>query len=268
MARSQLLCIWCLKIGRKSKEHIVAEVLGCPPGFVLKHGEVCADCNSRLGPLDAVLAQSFDFLRVWAGIPGKKHKLPRITGRTNVRGSITPKGHMELHFNMGSHAVETKTYGMIPAVSGSQRDVLGSFELIGPVAHTKMNFTVGDHPHFSRAIHKIAFERLLKLTSWEHLLEKKFDPIRQFVMNGAGHREVLALKPQEWRYYHEFPNSVWHDEEGSPSVEFILCGIPFVVGLGPDQRMMEKIKREAFRIYGPNGWAYLPVTVNASAPSE
>ena len=266
MPKSQLACIWCLKNGRKSKEHIVPEVLGCPPGFVLKRGEVCDKCNSKLSPLDAVLGQSFDFLRVVARIPGKKHKPPRITGRTNLRASVTRKGHLDLLLNLESHAVETEAFGTIPEISDSYRDVIGSFQRIGTIGETQMSFTIGGHPDFGRAMHKIAFEWLLKLTSWAELLDRKFDPVRRYVMNGTGHREVLTLATQEWRYYHEFQNRVWKDEDGSPGVEFVLCGLPFLVALGSDQRMIEKLKRETFKMYGPNGWAYLPITVNSSTP--
>lgn len=259
--RQQLPCIWCLKKGRKSKEHIVPEVLGCPPGFVLKRGEVCADCNPRLSPLDAVLGESFDFLRVWARVPDKKRKPPRITGRTNLRASVTRSGHVDLHLNLERHAVETDAFGTIPAASGSDRDVAGSFERIGPLAHTQLNFTVGNHPDFSRAMHKIAFEWLVKLTSWEQCLESTFDPVREYVIRGLGRREVLAVVPPEWWYYHEFPYRIWHNEDGSPCVAFILCGVPFAVALGPDQRTIEKMKQEAFRQYGSNGWASLPVTL-------
>lgn len=153
MAESQFPCIWCLKKGRKSKEHIVPEVLGCPPGFVLKRGQVCADCNSKLSPLDAVLADSFDFLRVLARIPDKRRRPPRITRRTNFRASVNRKGQMELHFNLGAQAVKTEAFGTIPALCGSHRDVMGSFDRNGSFAQTLMNFTIGGHPDFSRAIH-------------------------------------------------------------------------------------------------------------------
>lgn len=258
------VCVWCLKEGRKSKEHIVPEVLGCPTGFVLNRGEVCADCNSTvLSSLDGVLGESFDFLRVWARVPGKKQKPPRMTGRTNLRASVTRRGHVDLHLNLEQHAVQTDAFGAIPPASGSHRDVAGSFERIGALARTQMNFTIGGHPDFSRAIHKVAFEWLVRLTSWEQALESRFNPVREYVVRGLGQREVLVLVPQDWRYYHEFPNHIWHDEEGSPCVDFILCGLPFLVTLGSDQRAIERIKQEVFRQYGASGWAYLPVTVES-----
>lgn len=229
---------------------------------MLNRGEVCADCNSTvLSPLDDVLGESFDFLRVWARVPGKKKKPPRMTGRTNLRASVTRRGHVDLHLNLEQHAVESGTFGTIPAASGSHRDVAGSFERIGPLARTRMNFTIGGHPDFSRAIHKVAFEWLVKLTSWDAALESRFDPIRDYVIKELGHREVLVMVPEDWRYCHEFPKRIWHDEEDSPCVDFILCGLPFCVALGPDQRAIDKIKQEAFRQYGPSGWAYLPVKV-------
>jgi hypothetical protein len=88
--------------------------------------------------------------------------------------------------------------------------------------------------------------------------------VRRYVIDGEGHREVLTVVTQEWSYYHKFPKRVWNDAEGSPCVDFILCGLPFVVTLGSDQQIMEKLKQEMQKLYGPTGWTYLPVTVEAT----
>jgi hypothetical protein len=259
--KPKLPCIWCLKAGPKSKEHIVPEVLGCPPGFVLNRGEVCKGCNNgALAKLDAVLGESFDFLRVWGRVPGKNGKPPRITGRTNLRGVATRRGHVELHFNLEKHAVPGGPLGTIPPASGSHRDVAGSMSREGDVATTSMQFTIGGHPDFGRAIHKIAFEWLVRLVSWEQVLDSDYGPIRSHVLEGLGNRQVLMLVPEDWRYYHEFPNRVWHDTEGCPLVEFILCGIPLVVSLGPGQATIQRIKGDLLRQRGESGWTCLPLT--------
>jgi len=42
-------CIWCKSEHTdRSVEHIVPESLGCPRELVLRNGEVCDVCNSRL----------------------------------------------------------------------------------------------------------------------------------------------------------------------------------------------------------------------------
>lgn len=212
-----------------------------------------------LSPLDGILGESFDFLRVSARVPGKKGKIPKITGRTNLRSLLTRKGHLELHLNLEPHAINTDCFGAIPPASGSHRDVIGSFERIGPFAHTQMNFKLGGHPDFSRALHKVAFEWLVKLSSWEQVLEPRFNAVRDYVVRGVGHREIIIVMPPAWTYYHEFPNRLWHDEGGSPCVEFILCGLPIVVTLAPDQLGIERMKKEAYRMYGSTGWTYLPM---------
>lgn len=252
-------CIWCLKRRPKSREHIVPEVLGCPKELILKRGEVCKVCNNgRLSYLDGVLADTFDFMRMQAGQTGKKGKKPRITGRTNLRGGPGDHGEPEFYINLEKHAVKSVKYGMIPARSGDHRDVGGSFERMGDLVKVNMSFTIGAHPDFPRAIHKVAFERLVQIWPWESLLESKFDSVRAYVMDGEGHREVIGFMPQQWTYQHFFPGRAWTNAVGEPSVDFVLCGLPLWIYLGEHQRAVEELKAKALQWFGPSGWTVFP----------
>lgn len=257
-------CIWCLQLRTKSKEHIVPEVLGGPKELRLKRGEVCKVCNNgRLSYLDGVLGESFDFMRMHAGQPGKKGKKPRITGRSNLRGGPGDHGEPEFHINLEKHAVQSVKYGMIPARSGSYRDVDGSFERIGDTVKVQMSLTIGAHPDFSRAIHKVAFERLAQIWPWESLLESRFDPVRAYVMDGRGYREVIGFMPDQWIYHHFFPGSVWTNTAGDPSLHFALCGLPLWVYLGPDQQAVQDLKNMALGWFGNSGWTVFPPPVSS-----
>jgi len=241
-------CIWCLKNGRSSVEHIVPEVLGCPPGFVLKRGEVCKACNSSLlSPLDAALGESFDMIRVLNRVTGKRKRPPKITGRTNLRGFAPHKGPVVLQLNMEQRSVDGDIFGAIPPSDGSHRDVHGTFAREGQLCRCSITTTIGDHPDFSRALHKIALEWFVKLTSWDNVLDARFNVIRDFVLLNNGCREILMFTPENWSYRHEFPSIFWNHSDGSPLVQFVLCGFSFIVSLGTDQGSIEDLKREALR---------------------
>ena len=264
MANSVIrLCIWCLKSGRSSVEHIVPEVLGCPPGFVLKRGEVCKACNSNLlSPLDAALGESFDMLRVLNRVPGKRKKSPKVTGRTNLRGSASQKGHVVLQLNMEHRSVVDDIFGAIPPADGSCRDVHGTFMREGQFCRSSITATIGGHLACSRALHKIALEWFVKLTSWENVLDGNFNAVRDYVLLDVGRREVLMFAPENWSYRHEFPSIFWNGSDGCPLVNFVLCGFPFVVSLGTDQGSIEALKRKAIHSIGTRGWTSLPVISN------
>jgi hypothetical protein len=253
-------CIWCLKNGRSSVEHIIPEVLGCPPGFVLKRGEVCKDCNSNtLSQLDTALGESFDILRVLNRVPGKRKKSPKVTGRTNLRGHASRKGHIVLQLNMENNSVDSDIFGAIPPPGGSYRDVHGTFTREGQICRSTLTAKIGGHPDFSRALHKIALEWFVKLTSWDNVLDERFNVVREYVLNNLGSREVLMFAPESWSYRHEFPSIIWNDKDGSPIIQFILCGFPFLISLDRDNQSIEAIKREALHSIGSRGWTTLPV---------
>lgn len=253
-------CIWCLKAsGRPVIEHIVGESLGCPEGWVLKHGEVCRRCNGgTLSVLDAVLAESFDFLRVWAGVPGKRGQQPSITGRTNLRGRRTRNGHVDLFLNTGTRLSQHAHYGLVGPAAGRPSDVTGGIRPEGSVAHVNMRFAIGTDPRFGRAVHKVAFESYVKLTSWKAGLDERFDAVRAYVLDDVGHREVLTLIPAEWSYEHRFAQ-IHVDEQDNPVIVFVLCGFEMFVDLGPGQIAGGRMKAALYDQLGEGGWSVFPV---------
>ena len=246
-----MLCIWCKQPSKKyAKEHIIPEVLGCPDGFWLEQGEVCAKCNNDLGHLDSALADSFDFVRFFAGLPGKKGKLPKITSRSNI--TISWEGnHPIIEINLGSKKVRAGSGRILNPPIDKLTSVRGSFETEGPLGTVTLKVPVAHDPKLPRALHKISLAALVKLHSYEHVMQPHYDAVREFVRKGIGNREVLLGPPIEQDYYHYIVPMP--DSNGFCDMMIVLCRNNFYVDLSPSQIAIPKLKDALRSIYGDKG---------------
>lgn len=60
-----------------------------------------------------MLADSFDLIRVQAGIVGKEGRPATISGRGNMKGTMTEPGHMTLAINMTRRPVVAPVLGRL-----------------------------------------------------------------------------------------------------------------------------------------------------------
>lgn len=116
-----------------------------------------------------------------------------------------------------------------------------------PIAH---------QPLLSRAIHKVALASLVKLISHEHVLNSAYDPVRDFVLQGVGSREVLMLSYGEWSYKHAV-GPVYSSPQGDTGVQLVLCGFIFYVDLTAEQGVVPKLKEQVKVLYGDEGWTWI-----------
>ena len=197
-------CIWCLNSsGGRHVEHIVPEVLGCPPKFTLPEEVVCQSCNNGLGHLDQAVADDFDFVSFQADIPRKKGRPPVISGRGNVYG-FTGLNGPEIIFNMGPNPIVTASGSSIAAFRGSERNVKPRFTREGSYTRVSFQVTFGQSKKFHRGIYKIALSALAYFVGADELLKPKYNQLRQYVRKGTGTRHFLVFAETDSSNYRFF----------------------------------------------------------------
>lgn len=174
-------------------EHIVPEVLGCPPGFILPADIICKSCNNGMGHLDQAVADDFDFLSFQAGIPRKKGKPAVIASRGNVYGFKGEDGP-SIYFNMDSRDIVATDGTHVAAYRGSERNVKATFEKESPYVRVSFDITLGKSKKFQRGIYKIAFSALAYFLGPNVLFKAKYDRIRQYVRKGSGTRHFCCFQ--------------------------------------------------------------------------
>ena len=153
-------CIWCLApAGGPHVEHIVPEVLGCPPSFALSAEVICQSCNNGMGHLDQAVADDLDFVSFQADIPRKKGKPAGITGRGNAYG-FKSSNRPEILFNMDSTPIVASDGSRVAPYRGSSRNIKASFKAGKPYARISFQVPFGHTKKFQRGIYKIALSAL------------------------------------------------------------------------------------------------------------
>jgi hypothetical protein len=248
-------CIWCRQESIKiAIGHIIPEVLGYPEGFVLDKGEECVACNNGLAVLDLALADTFDLDRFLIGQPGKKGRAPKITGRPNLSGSwVMDEPVIEVNFGPGK--ITTFSGRILNPPNGKPTEISGHIKKDGPWGEITLQSSMS-HPKLSRALHKVGLASLVKLISYEYVMQPFYDPVRKYVRNGIGSREVLHWSLPDLEYKHVV--GPLHFTDGNPWIELILCGSYFLLDLSPIQVLVPKIKEHMYAQYGDKGWTWIP----------
>jgi hypothetical protein len=231
--------------------HIIPEALGCPDELVFRDGEECKSCNNRLAYVDRALIDSFDVLRFQVGHPTKTGKMPEITGRPNLH-AFWNKSSPIIEVNRDKVKVSTTSGRVLTPGKGKEGGVIGRLVRNGLEAEITLDVPIGHQLLLSRALHKVALASLVKLISHQHVLDPTYDPVRDFVLNGVGSREVLMLFPQgKWSYMHVV-GPVYSSPERYTGMELLLCGFMFCLDLSPKQAVVPKLKEQVRLLYGEN----------------
>ena len=244
MSWTRGVCVWCRGDARGAPpEHSVPEALGCAPEWILTEG-ACAACNHGvLAKLDRVLADSFDLMRVQAGIVGKKGRPATISGRGNMRGTTTAPGHMTIAINMTRGAVVAPVLGRLSGHQDRPTDVRASMLGTGePGSPGSVNLKIEfDGRVLVRAIHKVALE-LVATSSEVDVMSPALDPVRDFVTRDRGRRYILAGAVDGYRHQ---MRGLWEGSvPGECAIELTLCGVEFLVDLTPDQLVIRRWREE------------------------
>jgi hypothetical protein len=251
-------CIWrrdCNSI--PSEEHIIPEALGCPPEFVLKDGAVCERHNNKLGQqLDKAVVHELDLFAFRSKVPGKKGKNPQINSRGNMVGFWQGRKPV-LFINMDRKPVVSE-FGPIGKSGGSKRNVEAKVERVGNVADVSFSIQLGNAPKFARGLAKIAFSSLAFFHGPETVLSDKFDPIREFVLDGKGERKIAMFGASDYEYKNEVTPPV-QNAAGDYAIHFRLACIEFIVDLSPGMVLFPVFKEKLNDMYGSNVWRELPL---------
>ncbi len=251
-----MTCIWCKATDKpKSDEHIIPEALGCPPGFVLTHGEVCRTCNSELAFLDRSLIDDLDIVAFHSGVPRKHGRPPRIDSRGNMVGYHTTDGPV-FAINMERHPVTTPEGVRVAALSRSSRNIRAKLKKAGDEAQISYETSVGSSPVFARGIHKIALNSMAYFLGCEIALDSSLDYVRNYVRNDVGERRIIALTTND----PEYRNMVWAPYRHKDGFTIIvrLAMVEFAVDLSPSQSALPLLAAELERTHGKSGWSLLP----------
>ena len=251
-------CIWCKEPNTDTHiEHIIAEALGCPEGFVLTNGAVCRRCNNNLGHLDQAVIDEFDLMAFMAGVPRKGGRSPKISSRGNMLGIWDESGPV-IHINMERKPVKTKGGHVLAAPGKSKRNIKADLRLSGNVADVSFQIRLGEGSKFVRGIVKIAFSSLAFFHPSE-VLTDDFDPIRRFVIEGEGVRKIIWMGAADDQIKNEVSPPLRHESGNYYAIRFRLYSAEFIVDLSPDMRLFPIFKAKFYELYGSTGWSWLPL---------
>jgi hypothetical protein len=205
-------CIFCRSAThREPIEHIVAEglvgdqefkvtrdsvVLAGHTRLTLEKDEVCGRCNGRVGELDRYLIEQYGFMRtVWNRI-GTKSGRPATAARPGMH-AVHRIGGPEIVLNSGRRPIITAEGFTVPPAGTHPLAVrLQKVETTGRIGHVVFQHPMRINKRFLRAIHKIAFELLCLQKGAAFVLTSDFDPMREYILRGKGHRLVaLTTSP-------------------------------------------------------------------------
>jgi len=194
------LCIWCKCFSENAPpEHVVPEAIGGPADFVLTDGVVCERCNNGLAHLDQAVCDEFDFMAFGAGVPRKGGKPPIIKSRGNFVGTHD-SGKTAFSLNMDPAPVKAHDGSVLGAFGKSPRNINASVRREGQNVHLSFQIPFGQTPKFARGISKIALSSLAYFLGTDLALTQAFDPVREYVIHGSGHRAILMMAPGDDTY--------------------------------------------------------------------
>ena len=164
---------------------------------------MCKAHNNGLGHLDQAVVDQFDVCRFENKVPTKKGKSPEVNSRGNMVAYWEDHKPVIL-INTGRHpiSIQDKRLG---AFGGSTRNVHATGWSEGETGKMFFSFPLGNSPKFVRDIVKIAFSSLAYSIGPEKVLTDRFDPIRDFVLEGKGDRKIIWLLAGDQTYR----NVVW-----------------------------------------------------------
>jgi hypothetical protein len=205
-------CIWCVKPTTRAepREHILGEGLvgdrpfhletldggatGPDLELCLKHGEVCGRCNHKNGRLDECLIDQFGLLRVYWNPVGTKRGRPATAARPGMYAERRDDGpHITLN---GEGYTIRNPHGISVGPAQSKEDAvrIDAWSVANGIGNVRFSQPIRYNKRLSRALHKIAFELLCFQAGAKYVLDKRYDPIREYVLHGRGTRR-FAIWP-------------------------------------------------------------------------
>jgi len=254
-------CIWCLEERNEAQpvEHIVPEALGCPEPLVLRRGEVCGGCNTRVSRLDARLAHEHELFTFFGRVRGKAGKPPTIASIGNAAGGRADGGY-GFHVNMSKQAKHSTFGRKVAPYRGQRRDVKMEFQEPlppgGGVASVTMRFELYPDRSYTRAIFKIALEALTFYRCADCVCLGDFDHVRDYVIRDQGDLRAIMLSrdgsPSDYQ------SGVAYAEGAAAMILIQLGPLAYYVDLTRDQADHKKVVATALARGQTTGWTELP----------
>jgi len=249
------VCIWCKSSDNPaSEEHIFPDALGCPDALRFTNGEVCRPCNNGNGRLDRALIAQLEPFSFMAGVPRKHGRPPVIEHRKNLWAD-SASGEPTISINTTRQPIRDEER-MIGPVSRSPWTVASTSETVEDQGKVSLSFTFVGGRNFVRGLHKIALELLAFHRGTEIVLTDRYDPIRAFVVQDQGARQIIYGMAGSEYVNHDFPPLVYPDERFA--LAFRIAHFHFWVDLSPDHSLIGPATDELRRTVGQADWVLHP----------
>lgn len=208
--------------------------------------------------LDQAVVDDFDVPALMAGVRGKRGRYSGVTNRGNMVGRRGPDG-FHISINVDPHPVISESGHRLSAAGRSARSISATLERSGETGTITFSTEVGRSPKFVRGIVKIALSQVAYFLGPEVVLDSVFDPIRNFVRDGSGKRHILLTQTSD-DLYRNIGWVPYRSEAGTLVSVFRLGYVEFCVDLSPGETEFPKMKAQAQKIMGKNGWSFLPLS--------
>ena len=266
----EMKCILCKEPTTSSEpeEHIIEEgfvghvefVIESSGGSVstdhltLRNGEVCGRCNNAVAPLGEHLQKQLGVYKVLFNSigtkSGKSAKFERPGFYMYREGD-----HVHMVINAEPHPITAPDGHVVQPAKDHPEGIRSTgFEHEGDLARTGFNQPMRFNKKFSRALHKIAFELLCHQEGRNHVLDSRYDPLREYVLRGRGSRAIaMATKAEIGPHVQPKIHLVAVPERDAWICELGL-GMTFIVDLSPDNFVAQAADPEMLERAGMRLW--------------
>lgn len=270
IAADEMKCILCKEPTTPSEpeEHIVEEgfighvefLIESSGGLVstdhltLRNGEVCGRCNNAVAPLGEHLQKQLGVYKVLFNAIGTKSGKSAKFERPGFY-MYREGGHVHMVINGEPHSITAPDGHVVqPAKNHPEGIQSTGFEHEGGLARTGFNQPMRFNKKFSRALHKIAFELLCHRLGRNHVLDSRYDPLREYVLRGRGSRAIaMATKAEIGPHVQPKIHLVAVPERDAWICELGL-GMTFIVDLSPDNFVAQAADPEMLERAGMRLW--------------
>ncbi len=185
-------CIYCLKSkdGKQPRAHIFPEsIFGDHDELVLSNGEVCGDCNKRIGKLESQFKDRLGLIPMLVGPGVNKRGRPVTVDVPGIKATVDPRNPL-ISVNTGKQpAMFASGVRVRPGIKKGERV---AFVDKGQRADGMYEFSLRQELRFDepvvRVLAKIAFETICIHRGPDYCADSRWHRVRSFILRGEGKR--------------------------------------------------------------------------------
>jgi hypothetical protein len=249
-------CIYCLRTKDEppTKEHVFPHsIFGDHDELVLAHGEVCADCNNRLGRLESAFKDRLGLIPLLVGPGRNKRGRPTSVNMPGIRATRDPRNPL-ISVNTGKlPAVFESGHRVMPALKPDER-VEFEHRSHGPEGFRfSIKHGIKVDEVFVRVLTNIAFETVSLHRGADYCADLRWHRVRAFILRSEGERTYampkeinLGPSPDGWVHPQVGVSisSVKHDA-GEEWLAGVKVGPAFLVDLSAGNWLLADFVRSA-----------------------